>query len=108
MEKPVIKASECYDASKSAKSEAAYFCPFTLQSGEFAWMDETKFNLSKFIAFIIVLIFLLLVIGDLEGSGITDYEEESIIQGKIAQAYCKEVSALSQDLYPGRACQEGF
>ena len=71
-------------------------------------MDETKFNLSKFIAFIIVLIFLLLVIGDLEGSGITDYEEESIIQGKIAQAYCKEVSALSQDLYPGRACQEGF
>ena len=30
LEKPIIKAKECYDASKSAKSQEAYFCPFNL------------------------------------------------------------------------------
>jgi hypothetical protein len=36
-----IYARECFDASKSKKSEIAYFCPFDANSGDFSWIDET-------------------------------------------------------------------
>jgi hypothetical protein len=35
-----ILAGECYDASNAGKSEKAKLCPFNLESGQYAWINE--------------------------------------------------------------------
>ena len=49
-----IFARECFDASISKKSDTAFFCPFSIDSGDYSWINETLMennDLSKYIFF---------------------------------------------------------
>ena len=67
-----ILAKECYDASTSTKVETAKVCPFNLDSGEYAWIDEK-----------------------IQDKAAGELVEISPFKNKMTDAYCKEVSALS-------------
>lgn len=85
-----ILAKECYDASTSTKVETAKVCPFNLDSGEYAWINESIQENREYT--------------NTAGEVI----EISPFKDKMTDAYCKDVSALNQDLLPGRACRDGY
>jgi len=77
-----IQATECYDSITSSKKTEldTSYCPFNIESGDFAWINEKdQFSIfpNKYI---------------------------SQFEGKKLDAYCREVKGLLRDLLPGRTC----
>mgnify|MGYP006907046149 CR=1 FL=1 len=68
------------------------YCPFSIPSGEFAWLNET------------------LRAYDDVTSGNDRIDPKTAISSwktKKTKAFCKEVIGLRQDLLPGRHCDNG-
>ena len=59
-------------------------CDFDLLSGEFAWIDETKQQLSA------------------------GPESDSVLQTKRTDAWCREISSFNQQLNNGRVCHSSY
>ena len=81
-----IHALECSEEiSKSGAATTPMYCPFNLESGSYAWINES-----------------------LQDPQHAESLSTSQFSMKMLDATCKRVIGLRQDLMPGRYCTDGY
>lgn len=81
-----ILGRSCFNTETATSKDIPLYCPFNIYSDDYAWVNEK-----------------------LQDQTVMDNDENSITSSldmRMTKAYCKEVSALRQNLLPGRFCVE--
>lgn len=91
---PHIFARECYDQrmNRISSKKIPKYCPFSIPSGEFAWLNETLRAYDNVLS---------------GNERISSEDAISSWKMKKTKAFCKEVIGLRQNLLPGRHCDNG-